>query len=87
MESLITVEIVQGGIGVRIPLAEYRDRLVSEMVGPFLDAVGSVATTFTRQGFADKVVPALSKIMQQKSDQIIQEIRDSRRITNVEQND
>jgi hypothetical protein len=83
MESLITVEIVQDDIKMRVPLAEYRDRLLSEMIGPFLDAVGSVAMTFTRQGFAEKAVPALQTIMQQRSDAIIQSMRDSRRITNV----
>jgi len=62
MAKIIHVEVVQGDIEHRIPLAEFRDLLVKE--------VGSVTWTLTQKQFERKVSAAV--------DRVIQRIRDER---------
>lgn len=54
--SLIQVEIVQGDIEHRLPLGEFRDRLVQE--------IGSVTFTMTRKQFRRQVSAAVDRVIQ-----------------------
>ena len=62
MKHLIQVEIVQDDISHRLPIADFKARLVTE--------IGSVTWTVTKSQFEKKVAVAV--------DAVIQRIRDAR---------
>ena len=59
--NVIQVEIVQGDIEHRLPLADFRDALVKE--------IGSVALVVSRKQFEKRVATAIDRVVQRVRDE------------------